>query len=70
MSDTGDLMLDIAGYKTNEEDALRAEVVARKVLSQELEGNYDIGALIGADERGNLWIYRSEESKESCAAEA
>lgn len=65
VSDTGDLMLDIAGYKTNEEDALRAEVVARKVLSQELEGNYDIGALIGADERGNLWIYRSEESKEA-----
>ena len=65
VNDTGDLMLDIAGYKTNEEDALRAEVVARKVLSEELEGNYDIGALIGADDRGNLWIYGSEESKEA-----
>ena len=65
INDTGDLMLDMAGYKTNEEDALRAEVVARKVLAEELEGNYNIGALIGADDRGNLWIYGSKESKEA-----
>ncbi|KAL3444800.1 Lipin/Ned1/Smp2-domain-containing protein [Aspergillus insuetus] len=65
VTDTGDLMLDMTGYKSNEEDALRAEVVARKILSEELEGNYDIGALIGADEHGNLWIYSSEEAKES-----
>ncbi|KAL4806509.1 Lipin/Ned1/Smp2-domain-containing protein [Aspergillus unguis] len=65
VTDTGDLMLDMTGYKSNEEDALRAEVVARKILSEELEGNYDIGALIGADEHGNLWIYSSEEAKEA-----
>lgn len=65
VTDTGDLMLDMTGYKSNEEDALRAEVVARKILAEELEGNYDIGALIGADEHGNLWIYSSEEAKES-----
>ncbi|KAI9368097.1 Lipin/Ned1/Smp2-domain-containing protein [Aspergillus egyptiacus] len=64
VTDTGDLMLDMTGYKSNEEDALRAEVIARKILSEELEGNYDIGALIGADEHGNLWIYSSEEAKE------
>lgn len=58
-------MLDMTGYKSNEEDALRAEVVARKILAEELEGNYDIGALIGADEHGNLWIYSSEEAKEA-----
>jgi phosphatidate phosphatase LPIN len=57
-------MLDMTGYKSNEEDALRAEVVARKILAEELEGNNDIGALIGADEHGNLWIYSSEESKD------
>lgn len=64
VNETGDLMLDMTGYKSNEEDALRAEVVARKILAEELEGSYDIGALIGADEHGNLWIYSSEESKE------
>ncbi|KAL4740506.1 Lipin/Ned1/Smp2-domain-containing protein [Aspergillus similis] len=65
VTDSGDLMLDMTGYKSNEEDALRAEVVARKILAEELEGNYDIGALIGADEHGNLWIYSSEEAKEA-----
>ncbi|EKG18503.1 Lipin [Macrophomina phaseolina MS6] len=67
VTDDGDLMLDMTGYKSNEEDALRAEVVARKILSEELEGNYDIGALIGADDKGNLWIYSSEEAKEAAA---
>ncbi|KAJ5247092.1 hypothetical protein N7468_002075 [Penicillium chermesinum] len=65
VTETGDLMLDMTGYKSNEDDALRAEVLARKILAEELEGNYDIGALIGADEHGNLWIYSSEEAKEA-----
>ncbi|KAF1812419.1 LNS2-domain-containing protein [Eremomyces bilateralis CBS 781.70] len=65
ITDTGDLMLDMTGYKSSEEQILRAEVVARKILSEELEGNYDIGALIGTDETGNLWIYSSEERKEA-----
>ncbi|EAW07374.1 putative lipin Smp2 [Aspergillus clavatus NRRL 1] len=65
VNETGDLMLDMTGYKSNEEDALRAELVARKILAEELEGSYDIGALIGADEHGNLWIYSSEEAKEA-----
>jgi phosphatidate phosphatase LPIN len=64
VTETGDLMLDMTGYKSNDEDALRAEVVARKILAEELQGDNDIGALIGADEHGNLWIYSSEESKE------
>lgn len=64
---TGDLMLDMTGYKSSEDDALRAEVIARKILSDELEGNYNIGALIGADEHGNLWIYSSEEAKETAS---
>jgi phosphatidate phosphatase LPIN len=63
VTETGDLMLDMTGYKSSDEEALRAEVIARKVLSDEVEGNYDIGALIGADENGNLWIYSSEEAK-------
>ncbi|KAF1943584.1 LNS2-domain-containing protein [Clathrospora elynae] len=63
VTETGDLELDMTGYKSSEEDALRAEVIARKILSDELAGDYDIGALIGADENGNLWIYSSEEAK-------
>ncbi|KAF2246511.1 LNS2-domain-containing protein [Trematosphaeria pertusa] len=63
VTESGDLMLDMTGYKSSDEEALRAEVIARKILSDELEGNYDIGALIGADENGNLWIYSSEEAK-------
>ena len=64
VTDRGDLMLDMTGYKSSDDEALRAEVIARKILSEELEGNYDIGSLIGADEKGNLWIYSSEEAKE------
>lgn len=67
VTDSGDLMLDMEGYKSSEEEALRAELIARKVLAEELQGNYDIGALIGADERGNLWIYSSEEAKVAAA---
>ena len=65
VTESGDLMLDMEGYKSSEEEALRAELVARKILAEELKGNYDIGALIGADEHGNLWIYSSEEAKEA-----
>ena len=65
VTESGDLMLDMNGYKTSEDEALRAEGVARKLLAEELEGNYDIGALIGADTNGNLWIYSSEEAKEA-----
>lgn len=65
VTDSGDLMLDMTGYKSSEDDALRAEVVARKILSEELEGNYNIGSLIGTDEHGNLWIYSSEEAKDA-----
>jgi phosphatidate phosphatase LPIN len=63
VTESGDLELDMTGYKSSEEEGLRAEVIARKILSDELAGDYDIGALIGADENGNLWIYSSEESK-------
>ncbi|KAH7390755.1 Lipin/Ned1/Smp2-domain-containing protein [Phaeosphaeria sp. MPI-PUGE-AT-0046c] len=63
VTESGDLELDMTGYKSSEEEALRAEVIARKILSDELVGDYDIGALIGADENGNLWIYSSEEAK-------
>ena len=65
VTESGDLMLDMTGYKSSEDQALRAEALARKLLSEELEGNYDIGSLIGTDENGNLWIYSSEEAKDA-----
>lgn len=65
VNDEGDLRLDITGYKSSDEDALRAEIIARQILSEEVEGSYDIGSLIGADENGDLWIYSSEESKDA-----
>ncbi|CAJ2500675.1 Uu.00g035280.m01.CDS01 [Anthostomella pinea] len=67
VTDTGDLMLDLASYKSSEEDAIKAEILARKILSEELQGDYDIGALFGMDEEGNLWIYSSEEAKEAAS---
>ncbi|KAF2435914.1 LNS2-domain-containing protein [Tothia fuscella] len=67
---SGDLMLDMTGYKSSEEDALKAEILARKILAEELEGNYDIGALIGADESGNVWIYSSEGAKDAANRKA
>ncbi|OTB17630.1 hypothetical protein K445DRAFT_45919, partial [Daldinia sp. EC12] len=65
VTETGDLMLDMTGYKSSEEDAIKAEILARKILSEELQGDYDIGALFGMDEEGNLWIYSSEDAKEA-----
>lgn len=65
VTDSGDLMLDMTGYKSSDGEALQAEVVARQLLSEEIDGPYDIGALIGADENGNIWIYSSEEAKEA-----
>lgn len=70
VTESGDLMLDMTGYKTSESEALRAEAVARKLLSEELEGNYDIGSLIGTDEHGNLWIYSSEEARDAANRKA
>ena len=63
VTEQGDLMLDMTGFRSSEEDMLRAEILARKILSEELDGNYDIGALFGFDEEGNLWIYSSEDAK-------
>lgn len=70
VTESGDLMLDMTGFKSGEGEALHAEVIARQLLSEELDGPYDIGALIGADEKGNVWIYSSEEAKEAAGKKA
>ncbi|KAF2664016.1 LNS2-domain-containing protein [Microthyrium microscopicum] len=70
ISPSGDLMLDMTGYKSDEEQAMKAEVIARKVLAEDEQGSLGIGSLIGADEHGNIWIYSSEESKEAADRKA
>ncbi|TKA68898.1 hypothetical protein B0A55_08401 [Friedmanniomyces simplex] len=70
VTDSGDLMLDMTGFKSSDGEALHAEVIARQLLSEEIDGPYDIGALIGADEKGNVWIYSSEEAKEAAGRKA
>nr|POE80003.1 nuclear elongation and deformation protein 1 [Quercus suber] len=67
VTDSGDLMLDMTGFKSSDGEALHAEVIARQLLSEEIDGPYDIGALIGADEKGNIWIYSSEEARDAAA---
>ena len=63
-------MLDMASFKSSNNEGLQAEIIARQLLSEEIDGPYDIGSLIGADERGNIWIYSSEEAKEAAAKKA
>ncbi|KOS18504.1 Nuclear elongation and deformation protein 1 [Escovopsis weberi] len=65
ITETGDLMLDMTGFKSSEDDMIRAELLARNILSEEMDGNYDIGALFGFDEEGNLWVYSSEDAKQA-----
>ncbi|KAK9466469.1 Lipin/Ned1/Smp2-domain-containing protein [Lipomyces arxii] len=64
VTDSGDLVLDMRGYKAGEEETARAESVARKILSEELAINTEIASLIAPDEHGNLWIYASEEARD------
>ncbi|KAK3111196.1 lipin Ned1 [Teratosphaeriaceae sp. CCFEE 6253] len=70
VTDAGDLMLDMTGFQASDGGALHAEVIARQLLSEEIDGPYDLGALIGADEKGNVWIYSSEEAKEAAGRKA
>ena len=70
VTDSGDLMLDMTGFKSRDGDALHAEAIARQLLTEEMDGPYDIGALIGADGEGNIWIYSSEEAKEAASRKA
>lgn len=65
VTESGDLMLDMSNYGSSNAEALQAEGIARQLLSEELDGPYDIGSLIGADEKGNIWIYSSEEAKDA-----
>ncbi|BFZ64019.1 lipin Ned1 [Saitoella coloradoensis] len=65
---TGDVMLDMHGYKASLSDSIEAEREVRRILEDELKGEggteVDIESLVGADREGNLWIYASEEAKE------
>lgn len=64
VTDSGDLVLDMRGYKAGAEETARAESIARQILSEELAINTEIANLIAPDEHGNLWIYASEDARE------
>ncbi|KAK9477647.1 Lipin/Ned1/Smp2-domain-containing protein [Lipomyces japonicus] len=67
VTDNGDLVLDMRGYKAGEEETARAESIARQILSEELAINTEIASLIAPDEHGNLWIYATEEARDKAA---
>ena len=69
ISPSGDLMIDMTDYKSDEDEALRTERVARQILSEEIKG-FDIGSLIGVDAKGNVWVYGSAEAKEAADRKA
>lgn len=69
VTDKGDVMLDMQGFKVNPQERLQAETLAQKILMEEMDADYDIGSLIGADRHGNVWIYSSEEAKEQANRE-
>ncbi|CAN6664840.1 phosphatidic acid phosphohydrolase 1 [Trichomonascus vanleenenianus] len=62
ISDNGDVVLDMTGYKSGEEEIKESEQVVRRILIEEfgIESD-DIDSMIGADDEGNLRIYSRED---------
>ena len=69
VTDKGDVYLDMTGYKAGKAEAAQAEETARRILVEEVQKNVDLESLIGADEKGNLWIFSSEEAKDQALKE-
>ena len=64
ITDAGDVMLDIHGYKSNEEDIAHVGTISDHIVAAEELTSSGEDPLVSADERGNLWIYASRETKE------
>ncbi|ANB15288.1 phosphatidate phosphatase PAH1 [Sugiyamaella lignohabitans] len=67
ISDNGDIILDITGYKSGEEDIKHSDQLVRKILSDEFGITPDgLDSIIGVDSHGNLRIsHRDDESVHS-----
>lgn len=60
ITDNGDVVLDITGYKSDEADIKQSEEVVRKILMEEL-GEDNLEQFLKRDDEGNLRIYGSAE---------
>lgn len=58
ISDNGDVVLDITGYKSDEADIKQSEEVVKKILMEEF-GQENLEPLLSKDNEGNLRIFGS-----------
>ncbi|EEB07662.1 lipin Ned1 [Schizosaccharomyces japonicus yFS275] len=63
VTDNGDIVMDMTGYKASELNRNIADF-ARETFKDEFP---EIEKLIAEDEKGNLWFYASEEAKKSAS---
>ncbi|QSL64583.1 hypothetical protein MERGE_001884 [Pneumocystis wakefieldiae] len=64
ITDNGDVILDMRGYKSSDEAEQEAEAIVRRILSELDINPAELENLISSDSYGNIWIYASEDSKE------
>lgn len=64
VTDAGDVMLDMHGYKFNEDDIAHVGTISDHIVAAEELSHNGVDPLVSADERGNLWIYATEETKQ------
>ncbi|KAG4305873.1 hypothetical protein PORY_000783 [Pneumocystis oryctolagi] len=64
ITDNGDVILDMRGYKSSDEAEQEAEAIVRRILSEIDINSPELENLISSDSYGNIWIYASENSKE------
>ncbi|BFZ57507.1 lipin Ned1 [Savitreella phatthalungensis] len=61
ITDAGDVMLDMHGYKSNDDDFAQVGSVSDHIAAAEDLSQRD--SLVTADEHGNLWIHATAENK-------
>lgn len=64
ITDAGDVMLDMHGYKSNDEDIAHVGTISDHIVAAEELSHNGVDPLVSADERGNLWIYATPETKQ------
>lgn len=64
ITDNGDVILDMRGYKSSDEAEQEAEAIARRILSEVDINPEELDNLISSDSYGNIWIYANQNSKE------
>lgn len=72
ISDNGDIILDMTGYKSGDEDVKEYEELVKRLLAEELGtvSELDLESMVGLDPEGNLRIYSREDGYASDDNEA